>query len=269
MDIMLGSRRRSRASVCRSVAEYAGRLGWPVAPGTHLVRGGRAERCSCGRPDCALPGMHPADGPVPLPLREGASPMDVAAVWRAHPDAPVLVAAGHAFDVLDVPAAAGRQALVRMERMGTPLGPVLALPASPARVAPGQPGDAHAPRVLFFVAAGARSELPALLYRMGWDDAALDLRCLGQGDWIPVPSLPVGRGGDGGTGVHWLRPPNGPQARRPPQARLLLGILAYTCHRRRGPEPHRERHAERLTDRVAEGAPDRYASAGGHGWASA
>jgi hypothetical protein len=110
-----------------------------------------------------------------------------------------MLPVGQAFDVIEVSEAAGRRALVRLERMGLPLGPVTATPD----------GRAH-----FFVAPGAAAELPRLLYRTGWDDpSALDLHGLGP--------------------VRWLRPPALDSATRPPAARLLLGTLAYVAHRSR------------------------------------
>lgn len=99
--------------------------------------------------------------------------------------------------------------------MGLPLGPVTATPEG---------------RTQFFVAPGAAAELAGLLYRMGWDDpTALDLRGLGPGTFITAP--PSDRGGLGP--VRWLRPPALDSATRPPQARLLLGTLAYLAHRSR------------------------------------
>ena len=62
---------------------------------------------------------------------------------------------------------------------------------------------------------------------MGWDDATLDLRSLGPGDHITAP--PSDLGGQGP--MRWLRPPTLDTAARPPQARLMVGTLAYACNR--------------------------------------
>lgn len=62
---------------------------------------------------------------------------------------------------------------------------------------------------------------------MGWDDADLDLRALGPGSYITAPPSDLGGLGP----VRWLRPPVPDTAVAPPQARLLLGTLAYICHR--------------------------------------
>ncbi|MFJ2650606.1 bifunctional DNA primase/polymerase [Streptomyces sp. NPDC087420] len=181
-----GTRRRGRGTTeCTAVAEYTGLWGWDVALGS-------------------------PDGPgdeVPA----GATLADVTKVWSESPGAPVLLPVGRSFDVIDVSATAGSRALVRLERMGLPLGPVLATPCG---------------RAYFFVAPGAAAELPQLLYRMGWDDAGLDLRCQGSGH-VPAPPTEIpGRGP-----VRWLRPPSLDTGATPPQARLLLGTLAYICHR--------------------------------------
>jgi hypothetical protein len=126
----------------------------------------------------------------------------------------VLLPVGRSFDLLDVPEQAGCQALVRLERMGTRLGPVLASPAG---------------RTLFFVTPGAAEQLPELLYRMGWDDASLDLSCHGIGSYVAAPPTVL----PGLGAMRWLRQPTADSAAHPPEARLLLGTLAYACHRSR------------------------------------
>jgi hypothetical protein len=207
-DIRSGSRRRGRSSECTAVAEYTGLWGWDVVPGARAAGGA----CSCGRADCRAPGAHPLDFAAEVPA--GATLDEATEAWAEVPGAAVMLPVGRAFDVIEVAEAAGRRALVRLERMGLPLGPVTATPD----------GRAH-----FFVAPGAAAELPALLYRMGWDDPCLDLRALGPGDFITAP--PSDRAGLGP--VHWLRAPDLDAATKPPQARLLLGTLAYVAHRSR------------------------------------
>ncbi|AXI79608.1 bifunctional DNA primase/polymerase [Peterkaempfera bronchialis] len=223
-DLRFGSRRRTRATALQAAAEYAGRWGWWVAAGKPpgRTRGTAASdadpggRCGCGVRRCAAPGLHPAPGEAAPVAGPWAERCEVRALWEAAPEASVLLPTGRTFDVLDIPAQAGCQALVRLERMGTRLGPVLASPAG---------------RALFFVAPGAARALPDLLYRMGWDDAALDLACHGEGRYVAAP--PTALAGLGPA--HWLRPPTPESACRPPEARLLLGTLAYACHRSREP----------------------------------
>ncbi|MEU8547011.1 bifunctional DNA primase/polymerase [Streptomyces roseoverticillatus] len=212
-DLRSGSRRRGRASECvTTVAEYTGLWGWDVVPGARASRAGRPPGavCSCGARDCRSPGAHPLSFAPPVPA--GATLDAAAAAWAEVPGAAVLLPVGRSFDVLEVAEAAGRHALVRLERMGLPLGPVALTPDG---------------RALFFVAPGAAQELPQLLYRMGWDDARLDLRCMGPGEHVTAP--PSDHAGLGP--MRWLRPPTLDTAGRPPQARLLLGTLAYVCHR--------------------------------------
>ncbi|MEV5429423.1 bifunctional DNA primase/polymerase [Streptomyces sp. NPDC052701] len=208
-DIRPGSRRRGRSSDGTVVAEYTGLWGWDVVPGARAEAGA----CSCGRRDCRSPGAHPLGFAPEVPA--GATLDEVTEAWGAFPGAAVMLPVGRAFDVIEVAEPAGRLALVRLERMGLPLGPVAATPD----------GRAH-----FFVAPGSAAGLPGLLYRMGWDDpASLDLRGLGPGTYITAP--PSDRGGLGP--VRWLRSPALDSASRPPQARLVLGTLAYLAHRSR------------------------------------
>ncbi|MGW2932237.1 bifunctional DNA primase/polymerase [Streptomyces sp. NPDC055722] len=207
-DIRPGARRRGRSSECTAVAEYTGLWGWDVVPGARAAAG----MCSCGKRDCDAPGAHPLDfAPA---VRAGATLDEATEVWAEVPGAAVMLPVGRAFDVIEVAEPAGRRALIRLERMGLPLGPVTATPD----------GRAH-----FFVAPGSAAELPELLYRMAWDDTDLDLHALGPGAHITAP--PSDRGGLGP--VRWLRSPALDSATRPPAARLLIGTLAYLAHRSR------------------------------------
>ncbi|GAA0916740.1 bifunctional DNA primase/polymerase [Streptomyces thermoalcalitolerans] len=213
-EIRSGARRRgrsyrsSRSSECTAVAEYTGLWGWDVVRGARAVGGA----CSCGRTNCPAPGAHPLECAPGIPA--GATLDEVTRAWAEMPGASVMLAVGRAFDALEVAEPAGRRALARLERLGLPVGPVTV----------GPEGRAH-----FFVAPGAAAELPALLYRLGWDDpASLDLRGLGPGTYLTAP--PSDRGGRGP--VRWLRPPS-PDCAGLPEARLLLGTLAYVAHRSR------------------------------------
>ncbi|RPK57534.1 hypothetical protein EES43_21675 [Streptomyces sp. ADI96-02] len=201
-----GSRRRGRGAEGTTVAEYTGLWGWAVVPGARAVAGA----CSCGESRCPAPGAHPLGFAREVPAGAGAD--RAADAWAETPGASMLLPVGRAFDVLDVAERTGRRALVRLERMGLPLGPVAVTPTG---------------RAQFFVAPGAAVALPDLLYRMGWDDADLDLRALGAGAHITAPPCDLGGRGP----VRWLRPPALDTAAAPPPARLLLGTLAYVCHR--------------------------------------
>ncbi|QFR00578.1 bifunctional DNA primase/polymerase [Streptomyces phaeolivaceus] len=208
-EMRSGTRRRGRSSECTAVAEFTGLWGWDVVPGARTASGA----CSCGRSTCSAPGAHPLD--FAPPVRAGATLDEVTEAWSEFPGAAVMLPVGRAFDVIEVAESAGRHALVRLERMGLPVGPVMATPE----------GRAH-----FLVAPGSVAELSTLLYRMGWDDpSALDLRGLGPGSHVTAP--PSDRGGLGP--VRWLRSPALDSATKPPAARLLLGTLAYVAHRSR------------------------------------
>jgi hypothetical protein len=201
-----GARRRGRSWECAVVAEFTGLWGWAVVPGARAA----ADGCSCGRRDCAAPGAHPLDlAPV---VRAGATLGEVSEAWYGFPGAAAMLLTGRVFDVIEVGESAGRQALVRLERMALPLGPVALTPCG---------------RAQFFVAPGAAAELGHLLYRMGWDGAHLDLCGRGPGEHITAP--PFHRAGLGR--VRWLRAPDLDTAAHPPEARLLLGTLAYMAHR--------------------------------------
>ncbi|MGW5372213.1 bifunctional DNA primase/polymerase, partial [Streptomyces sp. NPDC004011] len=143
-EIRSGTRRRGRSSDCTAVAEFTGLWGWDVVPGARAASGA----CSCGRAGCPAPGAHPLDFAPPVPA--GATLDEVSRAWADFPGAAVMLPVGRAFDVIEVAEAAGRRALVRLERMGLPLGPVTATPE----------GRAH-----FFVAPGAAADLPRLLSR--------------------------------------------------------------------------------------------------------
>ncbi|MFF2654995.1 bifunctional DNA primase/polymerase [Streptomyces sp. NPDC058045] len=203
------TRRRGRtpaANNCTALAEFTGLWGWDVVPGARASGGA----CSCGRTPCPAPGAHPLDfAPV---VRAGATLDQVTRVWGEFPGAAAMLPVGRAFDVLDVAETVGRRALVRLERMAAPLGPVALTPDG---------------RAQFLVAPGAATELPQLLYRTGWDGAALDLRALGSGAHITAP--PWDRAGLGRC--RWLRSPDLDSTTHPPEARLLLSALAYVAHR--------------------------------------
>ncbi|MGW8380747.1 bifunctional DNA primase/polymerase [Streptomyces sp. ODS28] len=212
-ELRPGSRRRSRVSEYTAVAEYASLWRWPVLPGARAARSPRNSspaECSCGAARCPAPGAHPLEGAPEIP--PGATLDEVTDAWSQVPGAAALLPTGRAFDVIEVEATAGHRALVRLERMGLPLGPVAVAPHG---------------RAWFLVAPGAAAELPELLYRMGWDDARLDLRGLGEGEHITAPPSDLAGLGP----VRWLREPTLEAAARPPQARLLLGTLAYVSHR--------------------------------------
>ncbi|MFE4051982.1 SCO3374 family protein [Streptomyces sp. YIM B13518] len=128
--------------------------------------------------------------------------------WPTVPGAPVRLAAGVRFDVLDVPAEAGRAALEHLGRS-----------AAPGR---GFPVALGGGRMRLLVAAGSAEELPGLLEWLDWGSLELDLVAIGAGGLMDAPRppgavvggdagsaprpLPPGRGGSQGAAV-WVRPP--------------------------------------------------------------
>ncbi|MGC9542374.1 SCO3374 family protein [Streptomyces sp. UG1] len=119
---------------------------------------------------------------IPLPRRP-LDPSDRIRRWYenelgwpvvpALPGSPPSLRTGRRFDVLDVPAEAGRAALRHLT------------PHSPVAVR----GD----RMRLLVAAGAEDEVPGVLRWLEWGDLPLDLRTLGEGDLMEAP-VPPGHG---------------------------------------------------------------------------
>ncbi|MFI5803816.1 SCO3374 family protein [Streptomyces sp. NPDC051561] len=86
------------------------------------------------------------------------------------PGEPLLLRTGIRFDVLELPAAAGRAVL----RRAGPTGPVALLGR----------------RMRFLVAAGSAEEVPGLLEWLEWGSVGLDLRAVGPGGLIAAPAPP-------------------------------------------------------------------------------
>lgn len=149
--------------------------------------------------------------------------------WPTVPGVPPRLRVGVRFDVLDVPAEAGRAAL---ERLG-PTGPVAV----------------RGERMLLLVAAGGAEEVPGLLEWLEWGSLPLGLTAVGTGALMDAPLAPAtgpGSGRDGPRGAaFWLRTPEpgceveaslptlsvlGGTGGAPDLARLV-GTLATQCHR--------------------------------------
>ncbi|OSP43186.1 MULTISPECIES: SCO3374 family protein [unclassified Streptomyces] len=133
--------------------------------------------------------------------------------WPTVPGEPVRLAVGVRFDVLDVPAEAGRAALERLGRSGG--------------LGRGFPVALRNGRMRLLVAAGSAEELPGLLEWLDWGALELDLVAIGAGGLMDAPCPPGAvADGDGGSGdagpvarplapvrdgsqgaAVWLRPP--------------------------------------------------------------
>ncbi len=178
----------NRVRLRRAAVRFA-EHGWDVIPGACLS----GDRYHCG-PGCATVSCHPAYAHGDAwcyPLRSSHDPRTVAAWWR-RPHA-VLLATGHALDVLEVPAYLG------MSRGGARTrGPV-------AVTAEG--------RYLVLVGRGSvlREELAAMA----------DVVLHGKGSWVPAPptAAPEGR-------VRWVVSPEELDWRIPDAATVQSELIA-------------------------------------------
>jgi hypothetical protein len=189
--------------------EYAV-LGWPCCPGAHSTTDG-PRACSCDRIGCPAPGAHPSSHVWQMQATVDADRLGQ--WWAAAPEANIILPTGRVFDVFDVPAAAGRQALTRIERDNAPVGPVAALADE---------------RYLFFVATRG-----APIDEDEWWSCNLDtvpesvadtpgMRWHCRDSYVVAPPsvLPLGRE------VTWVNRPDG----RPlPDPVRLLEILSDVC----------------------------------------
>lgn len=142
----------------RAAQRYAGH-GWPVVPGAVLD----GQRYSCG-PVCPTVACHPALSNWAIAASVNLSVVDD---WWSNAPFSVLLATGHMFDVIEVPARLGHPAVA-----SAALGPVAVSPTG---------------RWMFFVQPG-ESLRPEL-------GAHLDIVKHGNGSWIPAPPTrtPTGR----------------------------------------------------------------------------
>ncbi|MEU3860542.1 SCO3374 family protein [Streptomyces sp. NPDC028722] len=150
--------------------------------------------------------------------------------WPTVPGEPLRLRTGVRFDVLDVPAEAGAQAL--------------------RRLAPGSPVAVRGDRMELLLAAGSAEEVPGVLDWLEWGAVPLDLRLLGAGGTVEAPPPPAGAVTSGRAGTVqgaavWLRPPGpgrGVEALLPampavgrgtsaPDLVRLLDTVAAQCHR--------------------------------------
>ncbi len=195
------------AALTEAAVRYAAERHWDVVPGTSLESTETGRRCSCRHPACPAPGAHPRHRD--WAAQAAGSPGTIRRWWAEYPGAAILLPTGRAFDVIDVAEPAGCLALARLERLGLPLGPVIATPGR---------------RLQFLVMPGARDKMPDLLRRSGWGAPALDMICRGDGDYVVAPPSLMGAGG----GATWAREPTTAN-RWLPEARELVNPIAYAC----------------------------------------
>ncbi|WP_078508132.1 MULTISPECIES: SCO3374 family protein [unclassified Streptomyces] len=122
--------------------------------------------------------------------------------WPTTGTEPVELLTGLRFDVLEMPADAGRAVLRRMPCTG---------PVALLRSAPGGKRAADRPKLLLLIAAGGAEELPEILEWLEWGTLAGDLTARGAGGRMPAPAPPSGGPAAGGCGAReaagWVRPP--------------------------------------------------------------
>ncbi|MFF7644484.1 SCO3374 family protein [Streptomyces canus] len=137
------------------------------------------------------------------------------------PESPVRLRLGLRFDVLDVPAEAGRAALRHLAE------------ASPVALW----GD----RMLLLVAAGSTEELPGLLDWLEWGTLTLDLRAVGTGGVLQAPRRPepgVGHVAEVSSGRSARPGPGEDASRVPPSLREPGGLMPRPS--RKGPKEAKE-----------------------------
>jgi bifunctional DNA primase/polymerase-like protein len=204
--------RLDRLRLRRAALSFAAH-GWAVTPGACLDGG----RFACGRPGCPILRCHPA---IESWERDASiDPDRVSRWWRRRPHA-VLLPTGHAFDVLEVPAALGLRVLGATRLHADVLGPGPADARGPVAVT-------AAGRWMFLVEPG-RPLRPELAGRR-------DVVRHGRGSWVPAaPSrMPDGP-------VRWAVPPDRTRWRLPAAAAvqaLLVDALtsAHPAGRRLAP----------------------------------
>ncbi|MFD7708041.1 bifunctional DNA primase/polymerase [Streptomyces sp. NPDC059785] len=188
--------------------------GLPLAPAAHPA----GYRCSCDRVGCPTPARHPVSF-----AWQTQSTTDRAQIerWAGHqPQANFITATGMVHDVLDVPAAAGREALERLLAAGVEVGPVA------------ETGD---DRMLFFTLTRGTPEDEDEWWPCELDchpetmDEHPGLRWHCRGSYVLVPPARL----PGELSVDWIRGPEHPL----PDPLSLLEVLTDACARYAEDEP--------------------------------
>ncbi|WP_245627778.1 bifunctional DNA primase/polymerase [Actinomadura oligospora] len=115
------NRERPRPPANAAAAAAYAALGWPCVPGAHASVGGD-RACSCDRVGCPDPAAHPVS--AAWAIQASVDPAVIDRWWTERPDANVILPTGRVFDVFDIPAEAGVEALARIDAESLPIGPV-------------------------------------------------------------------------------------------------------------------------------------------------
>ncbi|MFE1799265.1 bifunctional DNA primase/polymerase [Streptomyces sp. NPDC059517] len=165
----------------------------------------------------------------------GTYPRSTRVLWEDRPTAPVVLACGSAFDVVNAPALFGRLMLDGLWDEGPGSGPVAA----------------HRGRMLLFAAPGTAQRLPSLLEWEEWGSGGASERgraippllCHGTGDAVtvpaPVPFAPPEPAPATHLGSRWLVAPDTRAPWLPGPEIMLWAALraARSAARRRLSEP--------------------------------
>ncbi|AOR34690.1 DNA primase [Streptomyces fodineus] len=200
-----------RAALLLAAAE----AGLPLAPAAHPAPG---YRCSCDRVGCPTPARHPVSFAWQTQSTTDRAQLER---WARHqPQANFITATGMVHDVLDVPLAAGREALERLLTTGVEVGPV---------------AESDDGRMLFFTLTRGTPEDEDEWWPCELDchpetmDEHPGLRWHCRGSYVLVP--PARLPGDDQQ-VRWVRGPEHPL----PDPLSLLESLTDACARYAGTE---------------------------------
>lgn len=197
----------------------AAAAGLPLSPAAHPS----AYRCSCDRIGCPTPARHPISFAWQTQSTTDRGQIER---WARHqPQANFITATGMVHDVLDVPLAAGREALARLLADGIEVGPVAE-----------SEGAMDEGRMLFFTLTRGTPEDEDEWWPCELDchpettneHPGLRWHCRGSYVLVPPARLP------GDLDVHWIRGPE----HALPDPLTLLETLTDECARVAGEPQH-------------------------------
>lgn len=197
----------------------AAAAGLPLSPAAHPS----AYRCSCDRIGCPTPARHPISFAWQTQSTTDRGQIER---WARHqPQANFITATGMVHDVLDVPLAAGREALARLLAAGVEVGPVAE-----------SEGAMDEGRMLFFTLTRGTPEDEDEWWPCELDchpettneHPGLRWHCRGSYVLVPPARLP------GDLDVHWIRGPE----HALPDPLTLLETLTDECARVAGEPQH-------------------------------